>query len=76
MDTALALAAEIRAGAPLAIAAVQEILAATGGLDVREGFARLRSGDLTAYARMQGSEDAVEGPRAFSEKRPPRWRGR
>jgi crotonobetainyl-CoA hydratase len=76
MDTALALAAEIRAGAPLAIAAVQEILAATGGLDVREGFARLRSGDLTAYARMQGPEDAVEGPRAFSEKRPPRWRGR
>jgi crotonobetainyl-CoA hydratase len=76
MDTALGLAAEIRAGAPLAIAAVQEILAATGGLDVREGFARLRSGDLTAYARMQGSEDAVEGPRAFSERRPPRWRGR
>jgi crotonobetainyl-CoA hydratase len=36
----------------------------------------MRSGDLTAYTRMLGSEDAVEGPRAFAEKRPPEWRGR
>lgn len=76
MDTALELAAGIRAGAPLAVAAVQEILAATAGLDVRDGFARLRSGDLPAYTRMLGSEDAVEGPQAFAEKRPPQWRGR
>lgn len=76
MDTALELAAAIRAGAPLAVAAVQEILAATAGLGVRDGFARLRSGELTAYARMQQSEDAAEGPRAFAEKRPPQWRGR
>lgn len=76
MDTALALAAEISAGAPLAVAAVQEILAATAGLDVRDGFARLRAGDLTAYTRMQQSEDAAEGPCAFAEKRPPQWRGR
>jgi crotonobetainyl-CoA hydratase len=76
MDTVLALAAEIRAGAPLAVAAVQEILAATSGLDVRDGFARLRAGDLTSYARMQRSEDAVEGPREFAEKRPPQWQGR
>ncbi|MGA8247199.1 MAG: enoyl-CoA hydratase-related protein [Nocardioides sp.] len=76
MDTALGLAAEIRAAAPLAIAAVQEVLAATAGLDVRAGFGVLRSGELTAYTRMQQSEDAAEGPRAFSEKRPPHWQGR
>jgi crotonobetainyl-CoA hydratase len=76
MDTALEIAAEIRAGAPLAVAAVQEILAATAGLDVRNGFARLRSGHLPAYTRMLGSQDAVEGPQAFAEKRPPQWRGR
>ncbi len=75
-ETALALAAEIRAGAPLAVAAVQEVLAATAGLGVEEGFRRMRTGDLPAYARMLGSEDAVEGPRAFAEKRSPRWRGR
>jgi crotonobetainyl-CoA hydratase len=76
IDAALALAAEIRAGAPLAVAAVQEVLAATSGLDVKEGFARMRSGDLPAYRAMLTSEDALEGPRAFSEKRPPEWQGR
>jgi crotonobetainyl-CoA hydratase len=76
MDAALALAADIRAGAPLAVAAVQEVLAATSGLDVRDGFRLMRSGDLAAYERMLRSQDAVEGPRAFAEKRSPQWRGR
>jgi crotonobetainyl-CoA hydratase len=76
MDAALDLAGQVSAGAPLAVAAVQEVLAATAGLDVRDGFARMRSGDLAAYTTMLGSEDAVEGPRAFAEKRPPEWRGR
>jgi crotonobetainyl-CoA hydratase len=76
MDAALELARQVSAGAPLAVAAVQEVLAATDGLDVRDGFARMRSGDLAAYTTMLGSEDAVEGPRAFAEKRPPEWRGR
>ena len=76
LDAALALAAEIRAGAPLAVAAVQEVLAATASLGLREAFARMRSGELAAYSRMLSSEDAVEGPRAFAEKRPPHWRGR
>jgi crotonobetainyl-CoA hydratase len=76
LDAALALAHEICAAAPLAVAAVQEVLAATAALDVPEGFARLRSGDLPAYQRMLRSEDAVEGPRAFAERREPRWHGR
>jgi crotonobetainyl-CoA hydratase len=76
MATVLELAGEIQAGAPLAVAAVQEILGATTGLDLRAGFTLLRSGDLPAYARMLRSEDAVEGPRAFAEKRAPRWQGR
>lgn len=29
-----------------------------------------------AIARVLGSDDFVEGPRAFAEKRPPRWKGR
>ncbi len=76
MATALALAGEVCAAAPLAVAAVEEILATTASLDVRDGFRRLRSGDLPSYERMLRSEDAVEGPRAFSEKRAPRWSGR
>jgi crotonobetainyl-CoA hydratase len=76
MGTALALAGEVCASAPIAVAAVQEILAATAALDVQDGFRRMRSGDLPSYGLMLRSEDAVEGPRAFAEKRAPRWRGR
>jgi crotonobetainyl-CoA hydratase len=76
MDEVLGLAAEICAGAPLAVAAVQEVLDATAGLDVAAGFRTMREGDLPRYRQMLASDDAVEGPRAFAEKRPPRWQGR
>ncbi|MGC4112152.1 MAG: enoyl-CoA hydratase-related protein [Nocardioides sp.] len=76
LDAALSLADEIVAGAPLAVAAVQEVLAATAGLDVEDAFRLMRSGDLEAYSRMLTSQDAEEGPRAFAEKRPPLWQGR
>jgi crotonobetainyl-CoA hydratase len=76
LDAALELAGEIVAGAPLAVAAVQEVLAATAGLDVPDAFRLMRSGSLPAYAAMLASQDAEEGPRAFAEKRPPVWRGR
>ena len=29
-----------------------------------------------AQAAMNGTEDQLEGPRAFAEKRPPEWKGR
>ena len=41
-----------------------------------EAFAHLRSGGLDAYERMLASEDAEEGPRAFTEGRDPHWQGR
>ncbi len=75
MGAALDLAAQICAAAPLAVAAVQEVLAETAALDVREGFRRLRSRELPRYERMLRSADAVEGPLAFAERRPPVWRG-
>ncbi|HSS66979.1 MAG TPA: enoyl-CoA hydratase-related protein [Nocardioidaceae bacterium] len=75
LDTALALAAEICAGAPLAIAAVQEVLESTAGIGVEEGFRAMRGGELPRYRQMLTSDDAVEGPRAFAEKRAPRWTG-
>ena len=76
MRVALDLAEQVCAGAPLAVAAVQEVLAATASLDVQQGFRRMRAGDLTSYELMLRSEDAVEGPSAFAEKRRPQWRGR
>ncbi|MBS0254395.1 MAG: crotonobetainyl-CoA hydratase [Proteobacteria bacterium] len=76
MEAALGLARQIAAGAPLAIRAAREILRATHGLDVAEGYRVMRSGAVPVYRAMLDSEDALEGPRAFAEGRAPQWRGR
>lgn len=76
IDEAMKLAGDLCASAPLAVAAVKEITEATSALSLADGYRRLRSGDLASYQRMLGSQDAQEGPRAFMQKRPPRWQGR
>ena len=69
------LAGRIVAAAPLAVEAVMAIDRATGHRSTDEAFGLLRSGDLEAYERMLASEDALEGPRAFTEQRDPYWQG-
>jgi crotonobetainyl-CoA hydratase len=75
LDAARALAREITAGAPLAIAAIKEVLRATEGQGLEAAYRTMRGG-LPAYRAMLASEDAQQGPRAFVEKRDPVWRGR
>lgn len=67
---ALALAERVAASAPLAVDATRRIMLA---LDNDE-----RAWELNSELRrvVGASEDAKEGPRAFAEKRPPRWTGR
>ena len=75
MSEARALAARVVEAAPLSVAAICEIRDGTVHLPRPEAFKLLRSGDLSAYEAMLASEDAAEGPRAFTEGRPPRWKG-
>ena len=76
LDAAMALARQIVQGAPLALAALKQVLRATEGQTVEQGYRTLRGGGLPAYAAMLASEDALEGPRAFAEKRGAVWKGR
>jgi crotonobetainyl-CoA hydratase len=74
MRAARALADRIAEASPMAIRASKEAVLRGYNLDLPEALAR--QGEFPAMAALWASEDVVEGPKAFSEKRPPRWTGR
>ena len=76
MAGALTMASEVIAAAPLAVAAILELAERTWSLSVADGYRLMRSGEVEAYQEMLASSDSKEGPRAFTEKRPPRWEER
>ncbi|NCG54842.1 crotonobetainyl-CoA hydratase [Serratia fonticola] len=76
MDSARELAAQIVSSAPLAIAALKEIYRSTRELPIEAGYQLMRSGTLKHYPSVLHSEDALEGPQAFTEKREPQWKNR
>ena len=71
-EVALELAERIAQNAPLAVAASKQIIRRTRGLSEDDAWAL--QGPLVG--KVFTSQDAKEGPRAFAEKRPPKWTGR
>lgn len=71
-DTALALATTIAGNAPIAVREALSLGREAVMLDEEEG--RRRTDVLLSRLRL--TEDFAEGPRAFTEKRPPVWTGR
>ena len=67
-----ALAETIAANAPLSVAAAKAMVTAAAQRAQQE----LLDDADRIWEPVYRSEDAQEGPRAFRERRPPRWAGR
>jgi enoyl-CoA hydratase len=72
LDKAREIAEQIAANGPLAVQAILRTIRDTEGMHEEEAF-RL---DAKVGAPVFSSADAKEGPRAFAEKRTPRFTGR
>jgi enoyl-CoA hydratase/carnithine racemase len=59
---------------PLATQAVKQVVRTLSDLPLETALSRVE--DLEAVRRLRESEDHLEGPRAFAEKREPNWKGR
>jgi crotonobetainyl-CoA hydratase len=73
MSRARALADDILACAPLAIQASKQVMLRSLA---QADLASTMHEDYPLAQRMLASDDAREGPKAFAEKRPPRWTGK
>ncbi len=72
LPTALEIAGQIAANGPVAVQAILRTMRETEGLAENDAFAIDGRIGMEVFA----SEDAREGPRAFTEKRQPTFRGR
>jgi enoyl-CoA hydratase/carnithine racemase len=70
IDTAIELAQEILEGAPLSVKAARETVLVATEMGRSAALIAARHASEHCY----NSEDAQEGPKAFAEKRKPRWK--
>lgn len=76
MDRAWEMARLLASGPPLVYAAIKEIVRDAEDAKFQDAMNRITRRQLPAVDVLYGSEDNLEGARAFAEKRDPVWKGR
>lgn len=75
MAEAWAMAEQLAAGPPLVFAAIKEIVRDAEDSKFQDALNRVTQRQLKSVDTLYGSEDSLEGFKAFSEKREPVWTG-
>ena len=76
MAAAREVASTLAAGPTLVFAAIKEVARASETISFAEAMSRIMGRRFRTVAALYGSEDQLEGARAFAEKRTPIWKGR
>lgn len=76
MDRAWELARLLASGPPLVYAAIKEVVRDAEDSKFQDAMNRITGRQLKTVDVLYGSEDNLEGARAFAEKRDPVWKGR